>query len=280
MGMAVKRLFPILLYTAAITIGLNLTSCSKRNHSDTALAFVALESRFLASADQFSEILGGILSDQYTLGDVKEQGSILFLTVDGHFCTVALVPAPIPWSDLEGPCATSWMWEEATEVMQKHNAHLVVAVLGETKTKLDRTLILTKLISACLKTHPAVGVYWGDAPVVHSTQMFLEESAQASRENLPVLLWVEYRIQKNADGSVNIITSGLDALGCMEIEILRSRTDPKVLVNLAAGTAYMLLQGENVDDGDTIGPDGQTRIKVTHEKSVWDRPGKVLRIHI
>ena len=28
------------------------------------------------------------------------------------------MPAPIPWSNLEGPCATAWWWPDATEKMK------------------------------------------------------------------------------------------------------------------------------------------------------------------
>src|SRR5690348_12782452 len=28
----------------------------------------------------------------------------------GGFLAMAMMPAPIPWRDLEGPCATAWHW--------------------------------------------------------------------------------------------------------------------------------------------------------------------------
>jgi hypothetical protein len=39
--------------------------------------------------------------------------------VEGEPSLIGLVPAPIPWSQLAGPCATAWWWPEATAVSHR-----------------------------------------------------------------------------------------------------------------------------------------------------------------
>src|SRR5262245_15463851 len=80
---------------------------------------------------------------------------------------VSLMPAPIPWSDLEGPCATAWWWPEATARMRKHNSHLIVALMGESGDLIERHICLTYLVAAVAANTDAVGIYWGAGTVVH-----------------------------------------------------------------------------------------------------------------
>src|SRR5689334_22912247 len=44
----------------------------------------------------------------------------LVVACHGGHLAVSLMPAPIPWSSLEGPCATSWWWPQATAQMRGH----------------------------------------------------------------------------------------------------------------------------------------------------------------
>src|SRR4051812_4673533 len=38
-------------------------------------------------------------------------------------CAISLMPAPIPWPDLESACAHSWHWPEAEKVLRAHSYH-------------------------------------------------------------------------------------------------------------------------------------------------------------
>src|SRR4051812_19392848 len=44
---------------------------------------------------------------------------------------LAHMPAPIPWSDLEGPCSTSVLWKDAAEQVRTHESHIIVTILSE-----------------------------------------------------------------------------------------------------------------------------------------------------
>lgn len=163
--------------------------------------------------------------------------------------------------------------------MRAHKSHLIVAVLGEMRTIQERTLILTKIIAASIECHNTAGVYYGDGGLVHSPDYFCVEAKKASRDDLPISLWIDFRLTRNTDQTYNLITTGLEVFGYMEIEILEAKADPDDMLSMATGTAWLLLKGEIIRNGDTVGfEDTNQKIKTTHEKSVWDRPGKVLRI--
>jgi len=44
--------------------------------------------------------------------DGGEENTIGFAVGD-DIVLLGVMPAPIPWGDLEGPCETSWLWPEA-----------------------------------------------------------------------------------------------------------------------------------------------------------------------
>ncbi|MBN2211894.1 MAG: DUF4261 domain-containing protein [Sedimentisphaerales bacterium] len=278
-----KLLVVLIVLIAAVVIGLMVSNREGRNKPESkgnsALAFLALNGPERIIKGSLADYLKAALGPDITLGEVEESEETVVGDMNGYHFAIGKMDFPIPWGDLEGPCATAWMWPEATAVMEKHTAHLIVAVLGEKETKMERVVLVTHLMAGCIQAYDAAGVYWGDGTVVHEPQAFLDMAKKASVDDPPVMLWCEFRVQKNVDGTMNIITTGLDAFGRMEIEILESRRDFDDLMTLATGTAWILLKGEVIADGDTIGSDTQMKIKTSHEKSVWDRPGKVLRIY-
>ena len=136
---------------------------------------------------------------------------------------MALLPAPIPWSSLEGPCETAWWWPEAGARLRDHNSHLLVVLAGENGDPVRRSIALTHLTAAAAAHVDAAGVYWGGGRLVHDPRVFLEEARSTSPEKLPLHLWIDLRIEQNDDRTLRLFTTGMKALGKMEIEIPRCR---------------------------------------------------------
>ena len=242
------------------------------------LAFVALNQDWLASADVLEARLKDFLQPNPGFSNFEPSDGTVTFAVRDRICAVGLLPAPIPWSDLEGPCATSWMWPEATEKMRDHKAHLLVTLFGSPLGRVDGAVILTKIVAAMVEAHDTAGVYWGDGTLVIRPEMFVEVAQTATTEDPPIPIWVEHRVQRNPDKSLNVITTGLAPFGCMEIEVINSKRTLEDLLNMIAGISHLQLRGDVFKDGDTVGFDAVTKLKTSHRKSVWDRPEKVLRI--
>jgi len=192
---------------------------------------------------------------------------------------IARMPAPVPWSDLEGPCSTSWLWPDAATVLRQHAAHLIVTVSGEL-SPLKRARILTQIIASIIGTcKSAVGVYWGDATLVISPPVFREFAVQMAHDGLPVYIWVDFRVGRNQDGSCSGFTTGLKALGHMEFETLNSPEQPGELRERLFGLAcYVLQNGPVIKDRDTVGEDANERIRVVFAESSFGHRGKVMRL--
>jgi hypothetical protein len=206
----------------------------------------------------------------------EKEGTFSFQVGD-QGVVAGLMPAPIPWSDLEGPCATSWLWKEAAEVLRGHTTHLILTVSGA-EEPLERMRLLTQVTASILATCPeAVGVFWTHAALVIQPPLFREFAVEMSEQ--PVYLWVDFRVGKNAAGRSSGFTTGMESLGFMEIETEDSPEPPGELRERFFGLAnYLLENGPVIKDGNTIGEDANERIRVVYADSAFGHKGKVMRL--
>ena len=72
---------------------------------------------------------------------------------------VSLMAAPIPNGEAELNAENNFLWPEAVEVTKTHQAHLMVAVLGQEEDLLERGKLYVKLLAACCRQKNALGVY-------------------------------------------------------------------------------------------------------------------------
>jgi hypothetical protein len=188
-----------------------------------------------------------------------------------------LMPAPIPWSDLEGPCATSWLWKDAAAVLRTHTAHLILTVSGE-EGPVERIRLLTQVTAATLAACPAaVGVFWTHAAMVIQPPLFCDFATKLIER--PLYIWVDFRVGPNAAGKTSGFTTGMESLGHMELETEDSPEPPGELRERFFGLAnYLLDNGPVIRDGDTIGEDANERIRIVYANSAFGHKGKVMRL--
>lgn len=207
------------------------------------------------------------------------------LTFDfmGGLGFVGYMPTPVPWSDFEGPATCAWHWPDAVGVLRAHEAHLVVGVSAEGEAPKARAIRLTLLTTAvCASMPSATAVYWGSGTTVSPADRFVELAKEMSPEALPLLSWVEFRtFPGSVRGTCNVFTTGLEALGLMEIEVRDAPHPPaRVLERVMDVAAYLLESGPVLKDGDTIGTSATERLRIHHAPSQWDRDQTVLWIEL
>ncbi len=243
------------------------------------LSMVALDRPSLPDAEEMLKSLASLSGTAVTAKTVEAKDNTLAFPFGGNTAAVALVPAPIPWSNLEGPCETAWWWPEAAARVQGHNSHLLVALGGENGDAVRRSLALTYLTAAVAAHVDAAGIFWGGGTLVHDPHAFLEEARSASAANLPLPLWIDFRIEANDNGTLRLFTTGMQALDKMEIEIPHSRHAATELFNFACSIAdYLLSRGAEIRDGHTVGRRGDERVPAAHAPSMWDSEKMVLRL--
>lgn len=195
--------------------------------------------------------------DQATVLSQTEGGATLKLgSATANF---TLVDKPIPWERLEGPCATAWYWPEAEQQMRAHQANLIVTLLDEARDPIETAMRMTRLVAAIALESGAIGVVWGPSGQVHRTEDFVSMAAHMQRDDLPLHLWVDFRVTQRPDEEgFALFTTGLQALGHSEFEAQQFHGEPHHLAGAVYNvTHYVLEKGPVLKDGEAVGlPDG------------------------
>jgi len=245
-------------------------------------AFVTLDKLALPSAEEIRSHISAVLPESAEIGEIEVDKDGATVSVNGYTAIIAHAKFPIPWDDLEGPCETSWIWPEATDVIKDHKSHLAVVLTGGNGTHLERNILLTKLLSAVTKSFAATSVYWGHGSVVLSPELIHKMAADASVEDPPIFVWINFHRFKNTDGTFSVLTEGLEYFDCMNIEVIESNQPAEKVLDLVIGLAYITLKGDKIADGDTVGfdNDGMMKVPTSHAPSVRDESTKVIRIEL
>ncbi len=249
------------------------------DESKTLIGMVALNSPSFPEASVIITTFSQRCPDPSAEDNVNEKDDMFTFGLGGNRVAIFLMPAPIPWPDLEGPCATAWWWPDATEKMKAHVAHVIVALMGGAGNAIQRHIHLTHLVAAVAANADAAGVYWGAGTVVHEPQVFQSQSVELSADKIDPQLWIDMRLEQNDDGSYRYFTTGMQSLGHLEIEIDRvTREATEIFEFCYSIIVYLLTSGETIKPGETLGRSAGEKIKVAHSSSMWEREAKVMKL--
>lgn len=243
------------------------------------LAMVALGDKPLVSGAAIVEDLAATWPTLPKATELGEKDGTVSFSVGPGLVAMGLMPAPIPWSDLEGPCATSWLWPKAAEELKKHKQHFIVTVMGE-QPAIERAKLLTQVVAAVLATCPqSIGVYWGDATLVIPGRVFRDFAVEMLPDGLPLPVWIDLRAGPGENGKMAGFTTGMKALGHMELETLNSPESPGGLrERLMSLCEYLLVNGPVIKDGHTVGETADEKIRVVYSPSAFGQEGQVMRL--
>jgi hypothetical protein len=270
---------PFSPYRATVQRGGNFSgipSMSDPERTSTAIAMVATNSERLPDLQSILAA-AGVATESASAGQKWDRNSFVFQS-QGGMVAVSLMPGPIPWSQLEGPCATAWWWPDAASAMSSHKFHFLVAVMGGEIEPVERRLILTRVVSAVLQSTDAAGVYWGEGTLVHEPNQFVSMADGADGTNIPGMLWLDIRIEATDGGAFRCFTTGMSPLGFREIEVEQSNLPPDELLGFIGDTATYIVNGRvTINDGATMGRTATEQYRVRFAPSMFDR-GEVMRL--
>lgn len=189
------------------------------------------------------------------------------------------MPAPVPWTDLEGPCATSILWKDATEQVKAHRAHIIVTLLSNSGP-VEKAILLTQCTAAVLAAcDTAIGVYWSNAPLVVPKEIFVEFAEKVLPHGPPLDIWVDFRVGWKTNTTSAGFTQGMETLGHMEMEAMEIPEKPAELrQRLQDLASYLLQNGAVIRDGDSVGRDANEKIRVAYAASSFGNSGRVMRL--
>lgn len=240
---------------------------------------IALNSPSLAPTAQILQTF----AERYPIDSVPEKitekdGTAVFPIADGQVA-ISLVPTPIPWSSLEGPCDVAWWWPEARQRMQEHKAHAILAMIDHSGSAVERHVLLTQMAAAVVANADVAGIYWTSGGVVHSPEALLTLSAALSPDNLLPELWIDMRLVKDPQGAHQFFTTGMEAFGHREIEIPCSHQSAEEIYGFVYGVIkYVLSSDQFIRDGETIGRSVEEKIEVGYGPSMLGQNRQVMTL--
>ncbi|MEC9477273.1 MAG: DUF4261 domain-containing protein [Planctomycetota bacterium] len=120
--------------------------------------------------------------------------------------------------------------------------------------RVQSALLLTRVTQVLGSVLGAIAVYWDASTAVHSWEAFDESCLQMSPENLPIRIWVDFRLWEASDGTRGLVTRGLSTLGQRELEVIGSSSSAEQIRAWCYTVAhYCLEKCEILTHGQAVG---------------------------
>ena len=243
------------------------------------LALIMLEEAELPEFEAVARYVAENYNDAPTMTAAGATENLITCTIGEYTAAVTLVPNPIPWSQLEGPCATAWFWPTAEEALRDHQAHLLVTLVDEGGKEVPKSTALTQLVAGLVAEVRTCGVFWGPGRLVHPPKAFMDQALQLASDDLPLFLWVDFRVERTDSGGTRLYTTGLEALGYTELEVVEFHGEPQTLLEYSYNIAhYQLNQAKEINEGDTIGLTDEIQVVAHRSPSMFDESLEVVAL--
>ncbi len=243
------------------------------------LAMVATDSPRLPALDDLARRLQQLDPEAGSIVDPQQSGRVMTFRWGQATCSATVFPMPIPWEHVEGPCCCAWYWPQASDVMRETAAHLLISMLDEqTRDPIAKSMRFTRLVAAITDSTTAAGVFWGPGRLVHPRAAFTELAAEMSEDGLPLYLWIDFRVEETAGGGLRLFTTGMEALGHLELEVSQFQGTAEQLREAVYNVAHYILDGvKPLNDGDTADVQGR-QVSVRTDHSMLDPSSSVMRL--
>jgi hypothetical protein len=243
------------------------------------LALVLLDKKQLPEFSALSEYTSKHFPEMPPLKAAGSTECLITLTMGDYTAAVTLIERPVPGSQLEGPCATAWYWPTAAEALANHKAHLLVTLVDEGSKAIEKSTLLTQLVTAVVDSTPSCGVFWGPGRLVHPSRAFIDQAMQLSGEDLPLFLWVDFRVERMENNTLRLYTTGLQQLGFSELEISDFPGEAQTMLEYAYNIAhYQVTQSKPINEGDTLALTDELQAVAHRRGSMFDETLEVIAL--
>ncbi len=196
----------------------------------------------------------------------------------GATVMLAYLDYPAPATELEPAALISWLWKNAENEAPKHQAQLVISVIGSDSRALDLYKLFTKVACSGLEKTASLGIFMSAQYLVLEKGYFLASARGMTDQNLPVYCWVYFGLLQK-DGQSSGYTYGLHEFGLPEMEIVNS-ANPMAETHavLYDAARYVVSYNIRLKDGQNILlPDGQ-KLPVALSDGAFVKENQTLKV--
>lgn len=262
----------------------NLTPLTPQQNSQ--FAFLCLKDKTMAEEAEIKKALVKWfqLKDESEIiryAQNKEKGTITWTIGRARF-VATLADYSLPKQDIQYASANSLHWPDAEKTLLEQQAHYTISCTSIYPQQWMTAMALSKTVAALTETHTALGIYWGDASIVHNTVSFVKLAkrplAPDSKE-IPSSLWVGILLEKHKDGTMSGYTDGMRVLGYKEMEVQHSKESAAKVYSILSSLSDQVINGRTViEDNTPVSSDEGRDYKAKFGASAIDRPEQIILI--
>lgn len=235
------------------------------------LAFVLLEtpswnkSQFI---EDFKADWGISVSEEGDDASKEEYKDILMFSINTQRVVISYIDMPVPLQEAEQNASMNYMWKEAAEVTKKHQAHIMVALLGDHKDILDDGRLYVKVITSLCKQKNVLGINTNG--IVYQPEFYTEMAGlMRTDEEIPLFNLVWFGLYQTEKG-ISSYTIGLNQFGLDEIEVLDVQDNPAEVRDFVVDMANYVVENDVIlHDGETIGFSAEQKLPITRSEGVF-----------
>lgn len=244
---------------------------------DLSTALILLEEKKEVHPEKILEELSSFLGRQ-KVSDLSTSDNGFLITIDKSRILAALHDYPFSSDLIRDSISISDTWDGDEGLVLSHQAHMPIIFQAKNISKIENRILLTKVVAALAQAHSALAIIWNASGNLCNVSDFCEHARQTGTDYFPLDIWINFYMWRNEDDSLSLITTGLTEFGLPEIEVVESKADSEIIYHAASGVAWLLLSGEPIKHGDTIGPDDATLIQVSIGESVYREEEETIKL--
>ncbi len=219
------------------------------------------------TAPDFKTLLATLKTDwKFRTDSVTTNAKTLVFTTPGATVTLAYLDYPIAPKEIQAAANLSWLWRTAAQEAGRHQAQVVVSVIGSPAHVLDLYKMFTRIAGGVLENTRSSGIYMSSQYLLLSKGFYTAAAHNLLTNNsLPVYCWVHFGTTEANDKSSGY-TFGLREFGLSEMEIVQStHSAAEVHAVLYDAAATVIEYGTKVQNGQTLTTreDQQLSVKIS-----------------
>ncbi|MBC7774129.1 MAG: DUF4261 domain-containing protein [Phycisphaerae bacterium] len=202
--------------------------------------------------------------------------TLVFNTIAGATVMVAYLEYPIAPDELGAAARLSWLWKTAAEETSKHQAQVVISVIGSANHSLDLHKIFTQTAAAVLEVTRSPGIYMDGQYLLLSAGYYAAAARNmVQNQSIPLYCWVYF----GRPGSGNGFTYGLTEFGLPEMEIVNAaHAEAEVHAVLYDASMAVVKYGTLLKDGQTLSTEEGGKFVVHLTQGTYLEDKKVLKL--
>jgi len=176
--------------------------------------------------------------------------TLVFNTIGGATVMIAYLGYPAAPDEIGAGARLSWLWKTAAEETSKHQAQVVISVIGPARKSLDLHKIFTQAAAAVLEITRAPGIFLDGQYLLLSSGYYLAAARNmVQNQSLPLYCWVYF----GRPGGGNGFTLGLSEFGLPELEIVNSaHSEGEAHATLYDAAMSVVKYNTVLNDGQTL----------------------------